>query len=96
MSNSDSTRCLVELAKVISDSVSELQSICQDQGLTFPSLDDHYTAESEVFRRDRAVSEAADRIAAAANQLLATVLPPFTAVYAQAASGVSPYARTFF
>jgi hypothetical protein len=83
-----STAQLLELAKIISDSAQSLDRACTDNGLTFPSLDDPFTPQSEAFRANPEANEAANVIAAAAFQLVATVLsPPFSMI--SLISGVS-------
>lgn len=71
-----STAQLLELAKIISDSVQSIDRACTESGLAFPSLDDPFTPQSEAFRTNPEANEAANIIAAAAFQLVATVLPP--------------------
>ena len=88
MASGKSTSELFTLAKIISDSVQSLDRACTDNGLTFPSLNDPFTPQSEAFRSNPDASEAASRIAAAAFQLVASVLPP-PATVLSLISGVS-------
>lgn len=71
-----STAQVTELAKVISDAAQRLDSVCTRHGFAFPSLDEPFTPQSEAFRYNPDANEAANIIAAAAFQLLATVMPP--------------------
>ncbi|KII89673.1 hypothetical protein PLICRDRAFT_560195 [Plicaturopsis crispa FD-325 SS-3] len=69
------------LAKLISDSVSKIDSACQKRGVQLPTLDDPFTPESESPRNDPDISEAASDIIAAAAHLIAIVRPaPITLI----------------
>lgn len=70
----------VELSKIISDSVATLESVCKQNNLSFPRLDEPFTPSSEAFRANPEAAEAANKIAAAALQLAAAVLPPPAAI----------------
>lgn len=70
-----------ELSKIISDSVASLEKVCKKNKTLFPSLDEPFSPPSEAFRSDPEAAEAANKIAAAALQLAATVLPPPAALF---------------
>ncbi|KAG5727433.1 Sterigmatocystin 8-O-methyltransferase [Termitomyces sp. T112] len=67
---------ILELSQLISDSVTELSTLCSVHHLRIPDLNEQYTLESEAFRKDQAVARAANIAAAAAFQLAACLLPP--------------------
>ena len=79
---------LKELNNLIASSIIELEKACAESELPFPDLDEPFTPQSEAFRKNPAASQAANVIAAAANQLLSTVLPPPMAM-GSVLSGVS-------
>lgn len=85
---------LVTLSNLIASSIAELEKACAESKLPFPNLDEPFTPQSEAFRKHPAASEAANVIAAAANQLLSTVLPPPMAL-GSILSGVSTRYRAF-
>lgn len=66
---------LKALAKLIYDSVETIEKSCNDRNVTFPSLHEKYTPESEAARADPVVIEAAGNITAAASQLIAIARP---------------------
>lgn len=72
---------IVQLSQVISESVKILHQCCADEGVPFPDLNDTFNPEFETFRANLVATEAADRIAAAASQLVAAVLPPSTVAF---------------
>ncbi|KAJ7277953.1 S-adenosyl-L-methionine-dependent methyltransferase [Mycena rebaudengoi] len=67
---------LLQLLKLISTSVTALDVICSEDGVPFPNLDDQFAPQSERFRENPAAAEATTLIAAAALQMVASVLPP--------------------
>lgn len=75
------TSPIQELSQIISDSVASLEKVCKKNNTPFPSLDDPFSPPSESFRFDPEAAEAANKIAAAALQLAATVLPPPAALF---------------
>lgn len=77
---------ILQLSEIIASSVARLLSICEEQQLALPQLDEPYTCGSETFRQNSAAAEAASLIGAAALQLAATLLPPQETLL-QAASG---------
>jgi hypothetical protein len=66
----------LELAKFISNAAESLDRACPTHGLTFPSLNQPSTPQSEAFRSNPDANEASSIIAAAAFQLVTTVMPP--------------------
>ena len=66
---------LKALAKLVNDSVAEIEKSCIARNVIFPSLSEPFTPESEAARADHAVIEAAGIITAAASQLIALVRP---------------------
>lgn len=66
---------LKALAKLVNDSVAEIEKSCTARNVVFPSLSEPFTPESEAARADLAVVEAAGVITAAASQLIALVRP---------------------
>ncbi|KAG5351812.1 hypothetical protein C0989_004849 [Termitomyces sp. Mn162] len=78
---------ILELSQLISDSVTELSTLCSIHHLRIPDLNEQYTLESEAFRKDQAVARAANIAAAAAFQLAACLLPPQESIL-QVTSGV--------
>ncbi|KAG6807436.1 hypothetical protein H0H92_007557 [Tricholoma furcatifolium] len=67
---------VLELSKLISDSISELVETCGTYNLRIPNLNEVYTPESEAFRKNQTVARAVNIAAAAAFQLAAILLPP--------------------
>ncbi|KAG6826094.1 hypothetical protein H0H92_001153 [Tricholoma furcatifolium] len=67
---------VLDLSKLISDSISELIETCETYNLRIPNLNETYMPESEAFRKNQTVARAANIAAAAAFQLAAIVLPP--------------------
>ncbi len=67
---------LVALSNLIASSITELEKTCAESKLPFPNLDEPFTPQSEAFKENPVAAEAANIIAAAANQLLNTVLRP--------------------
>ena len=78
---------LLELSNMIAASVATLNKVCS-KNIPFPDLDDPFAPSSEAFRTNQEAAEAANVMAAAANQLVAMVLPPPAALFS-IISGVS-------
>ncbi len=81
------TSTLLELSNMIAASVATLNKVCS-KNVPFPDLNDPFAPHSEEFRKNPEAAEAANVIAAAANQLVAMVLPPPAALFS-IISGVS-------
>ncbi|EJD53030.1 S-adenosyl-L-methionine-dependent methyltransferase [Auricularia subglabra TFB-10046 SS5] len=67
---------LVVLLDILKDSILQIDSACKQLDTPFPSLDTPYSPESEAVRSDPSIAGAIATVAAAAEQLLVTVLPP--------------------
>lgn len=67
---------LKALAKLIYDSVEDIETNCKARNVNFPSLSEKFTPESEVFRGNPAIIQATGNITAAASQLIALARPP--------------------
>jgi len=75
--NTDSAAQLLQLSKLIQDSVVNLTHICYSNGVALPNISDQiFTPSSEEFRALEGASLAVDTIVAAASQLIAAVMPP--------------------
>lgn len=66
---------LKALAKLVYDSVEEIEKSCKARDVSFPPLSEPFTPESEAARADVAVIQAAGNITAAASQLISLVRP---------------------
>ncbi|KAI5123841.1 hypothetical protein M0805_009133 [Coniferiporia weirii] len=64
------------LAKLVTDSVKQIEESCTARNVTFPPLNSTFSLESEAARMDPAVLQASANIVAAAAQLTAIVRPP--------------------
>ncbi|TRM63597.1 O-methyltransferase-domain-containing protein [Schizophyllum amplum] len=70
---------IAPLVDLIVQNARALEDACAASGAKLPDLDAHFDPASEAFRKDPVAAEAANVIAAAALQLVATVLsPPLT------------------
>lgn len=67
---------LKALVKLVSDSVERIEKSCQARNVSFPSLNEVYSLQSEAARLDPNVLKAAADISAATAQLSALVRPP--------------------
>lgn len=66
---------LKALAKLVHDSVEEIEKSCKSRGVHLPSLSEPFTLESEAAKADPAFIQAAGNITAAAGQLATLVRP---------------------
>ena len=66
---------LKALARLINDSVEEIERSCNARNVSFPSLSEKFTPENEAARADPVVVQAAGHITAAASQLIALARP---------------------
>ena len=66
---------LKALARLVSDSVEEIEKSCKARNVRFPSLSEPFSLGSEAARADPVVMQAAGNITGAAGQLVALVRP---------------------
>ncbi|KII89666.1 hypothetical protein PLICRDRAFT_108610 [Plicaturopsis crispa FD-325 SS-3] len=66
---------MASLAKLISESVTKIETNCAQRGVQLPTLDDPFSPESEAPRNDPEILDATAKIVAAAAQLIALVRP---------------------
>jgi len=75
--DNDASEQLIQLSRLIQDSVAKLTSICRDKGVALPSINDPtFSPSSEAFRSLEGASLVADTIVAAASQLITAVMAP--------------------
>ncbi|KAF8994602.1 hypothetical protein BDQ17DRAFT_1430978 [Cyathus striatus] len=60
---------------VVADTVASLDKVCKETNVSFPTLDEPFTPQSEALRANPIIADAANQIAAAAMQLVMNVLP---------------------
>ena len=77
---------LVDLAQLILDSAKRIDGVCKERNVTFPSLDEPLTPDSEAIRMDPQVAMSIALITASADQLIATAAAPVLTVMANAMS----------
>ena len=68
---------LRSLAKLINDSVQQIDESCARRGVTFPSLEDPSAPADDVVYDDPVVKQAVANIVGASAQLTATVRTPY-------------------
>lgn len=66
---------LKALAKLINDSVEQIEGSCKARNVIFPSLSEKFTPESEAARADSVMLQATGNITAAASQLISLARP---------------------
>ncbi|EJD51549.1 O-methyltransferase [Auricularia subglabra TFB-10046 SS5] len=72
---------LVDLAQLILGAALQIDSICKEKNVTFPSLDEAFTKESDAIRNDLGVVAATATLAAASEQLVNTAFSPARTLY---------------
>ena len=76
ISNEAMAQTLVDLAQLILDSAKRIDGVCKERNVTFPSLDEPLTPDSEAIRMDPQVAMSIALITASADQLIATSMAP--------------------
>lgn len=83
-----------QLSDLISGSVADLIRLCSTNNLQVPKMNEPSSPESEAFQENKAITQAGNIIAAAAIQLVASILSPHESVI-HAISGVRISLRLF-